>query len=290
MSDAYLFPGQGAEGPGMGGAALDRPGPVRRLLDRAAQALDRDLAAIIARGDPALARTELGQPALLAVSLGLALEHQAVAQTRARATAGHSVGELAAFALAGLLEPEQAIDAVIARARLMAEAARARPGTMLALRAPAPPEPLPAGVELAAHNAPTEWVLTGDRAALAAVAARHDTTPLPVSGPWHSAAMAPAATAWRPVLAAITWSRAPRIPVVTNTTGTFFTADDDPIELLVGQLTRPVAWVRTLETLREAGVSTWRVFGPGRVIRGLCRANLGAGAPVHLHEGHEARA
>jgi [acyl-carrier-protein] S-malonyltransferase len=289
VSHAFLFPGQGSEGPDMGGAALSRPGPVRTLVERASRALDLDLERIISRGDRALARTEVGQPALVAVSLGLALELQA-SGVQPSATAGHSVGEIAAFALAGCLAPEDAIDCVVERARLMADAARRSPGSMAAIRALSLEEvhlalELGAGrLDLAAHNSPEEFVLTGGRAALAAVHARFHAVPLSVSGPWHSRAMADAGDLWRLSLQRISWQR-PRLPLVCNATGLFVRDDHDLVELLAGQLSQPVQWAQSLRTLCDSGIQTWNIFGPGRVLRGLCRANLGASSRVVVHDG-----
>jgi [acyl-carrier-protein] S-malonyltransferase len=282
VSDVFLFPGQGSEAPGMGGAATRRAGPVKTLLDRASAAVGADLAAIIARGDPSLARTELGQPALVAVALGLALEDA----TKPSAVAGHSVGEVAAFCVAGCLSPEEAIDVVVVRARLMAEAAKQTQGGMAAIRVATEAEALAAiaggPLELAAHNAPEEWIVTGDKAALAALAVRFATVPLPVSGAWHSRAMSEAGVRWRERLREVRWS-APKTRLIANAHGREVAAEDDFVELLAGQLTQPVRWAETLRTL--AGASRWHIFGPGRVLRGLCRANLGNAVAVQIHDG-----
>lgn len=296
MSAAFLFPGQGSEIPGMGAAAITREGITRRLLLRASEATKVDLAAFVLRGDPKLSRTEFGQPALVSISLGLALEHRA-AGNEPSAAAGHSVGEVAAFSVAGCLEPEEAVDCVVERARLMSEAARASPGGMAALRVgdeASVNQALTLGqlsgrLSLAAHNAPEEWVLTGDKPALAAVAAKFPTVALPVSGPWHSAAMATAAESWRASLRHIGWRR-PSVPLVANASGRFVTASDDLAELLAGQLTAPVRWAETMQTLRSAGITAFHIFGPGRVLRGLCRSNVGADVTAQLHTGEEARA
>jgi [acyl-carrier-protein] S-malonyltransferase len=269
VSDVFLFPGQGAEQPGMGGDALKRPGPVRTLLDRASRSLDVELAEIVERGTPQLARPEIGQPALLAIEIGLALE----SGVQPALVAGHSAGELAAFCLAGCLEPEETIDLVVARARFQAEAAAQAKGTMVAVRAASEAELPP--YELAAHNSPDEWVLTGERSALAPLG-----TVLPVGGPWHSRAMAPAADRWRPVLARAQW-KPPRAKLIVNATGSELAGD--PVEALAGQLTRPVRWAESMQTLKALGGSRWHVFGPGRVMRGLCRANLGHDANVVMH-------
>jgi len=293
VNEVFLFPGQGAECPGMGGGALQRPGPVRTLVERASGRLQLDLARIVARGDPLLARTEVGQPALVAISLGLALELEASGVVP-WAVAGHSVGEVAAFSIAGCLAPEEAIDAVIERARLMAEAARRTPGSMAAVRVEAEAEVSQAlevgqalgNVELAAHNGPAEWVLSGDRAALGAVASRFPTVPLPVSGAWHSRALAPVAPVWREMLRGLDW-QPPRRILISNSRGRAVNPDDDLVELLVRQLTEPVRWAETLATL-AGRPARWRIFGPGRVLRALCRSNLGPDVPVFLHAGDAA--
>lgn len=276
----FLFPGQGSEAPGMGGAAVTRPGPVKALLDRASSAVGQDLSAVVVRGGPPLARTELGQPALIAVSLGLALDSRLVPT----AAAGHSVGEIAAFAIAGCLSPEEAIDAVVLRARLMAQAPK---GAMAALRASSEAEARAAiagtSIEIAAHNGPEEWVLSGDRAELAALAGRAPIGMLPVSGAWHSRAIAAAVGPWREALGRVQWRR-PRVPLAANATGRFV-EDEDLADLLAGQLVKPVRWAETMATL---GAQRFDVFGPGRVLRGLCRANHGAAAQVALHEGDDA--
>jgi [acyl-carrier-protein] S-malonyltransferase len=291
VSDAFLFPGQGSETPGMGGGALRRPGPVRALLERASSLVGVDLAEVVARGDQRLTRTELSQPALVAVGLGLALEARAAGLEPA-AVAGHSVGELTAFAFAGCLEPEEAVDCVVARARFMAEAAKISPGAMAAVRLPGGrdlEDVLALGrqvghLEVAAHNGPEEWVLTGEPHALSNVATRYATVPLKVGGAWHSRTMAEAASRWREVLQRVSFRR-PTLPLVANSTGQWIGAHDDLSELLLGQLTRPVLWAESLRTMAEAGVSTLHVFAPGRVLRGLCRANLGQLARIELHEG-----
>jgi [acyl-carrier-protein] S-malonyltransferase len=294
VSDVFLFPGQGLLPSRMGGESLRRQGPVRTLLERASSALGMDLAGLIAAGSVQLAKTEVGQPAVVAFSLGLALELEA-SGVQAVATAGHSLGEVAAFSFAGCLEPEEAIDCVLERGRLMASAVRQRPGGMAAVLVSTETEVQAAlafgatagRLELAAHNSPHEWVLTGDDAALRLVGSRFETVPLRVAGPWHSQAMAEVSAAWRRTLARRTWRR-PRIRLVANVTGRAVVADDDLVEVLVGQLTRPVRWAETMQTLR-AGTARWHVFGHGRALRALCRANLGERADVRLHDGFPRR-
>lgn len=296
MSAAFLFPGQGSEAPGMGAALLRRSAWTRELLARASRALDLDLEAAVHRGSPLLRRTEATQAALLAIGLGLA-EELGRSGTTPAVVAGHSVGELAAFCVAGCLAAEEAMDAAARRGRLMAEAARLHPGGMAALRVRSEAEVaaavevgLAAGpVDVAAHNAPDQWVLSGAGRALAAVAARFATVPLPVAGPWHSRLMADAERRWEADLRLLRW-RPPRLSLIANRTGRLVGPGDDLPSLLSGQLTRPVRWADTLRTAAELGVDSWHVLGPGRTLRALCRENLGSAAPVRVLDGAGAQA
>lgn len=288
MSTAFLFPGQGSWAQEIRGSELAQSGAARELLGLASVGLGIDLVEAVAKGAPALSRTEVGQPALLALCIGAARE-LAARGIVPDAAAGHSVGELAAFAVAGCLSAEDAVAASIERGRLMGAAARRCGGGMLALRSEQAVEEARAWVaklghlELAAHNAPREWVVSGTRPVLQAVAARMPSTWLPVEGPWHSSSMLDAETAWRQWLERIEL-RPPRILLVANATGEAVGAEDLR-ELLAGQLTRPIRWVRTLETLARAPISDWRILGPGRTLRNLCRANLGAGAALSIEDG-----
>ncbi|HVE83365.1 MAG TPA: ACP S-malonyltransferase [Myxococcales bacterium] len=297
MSTAFLFPGQGSESPGMGAALLRRSARTRQLLGRASRALDVDLEAAVARGHPLLRRTEALQPLLLAIGLGLSEELER-GGTAPSAVAGHSVGELAAFCVAGCLAAEEAMDAAVQRGRLMADAARRHPGAgMAALRARAESE-VAAAVEagmaagpvgVAAHNSPDQWVLSGAGRALAAVAARFPTVPLPVSGPWHSELMADAERRWEDSLRLLRW-RAPRVALVANRTGQVVGPEEDLPAPLAGQLTRPVRWADTLRTLAGLGVDAWHVLGPGKTLRALCRENLGLAVQVQVLDGAGAAA
>jgi [acyl-carrier-protein] S-malonyltransferase len=138
---------------------------------------------------------------------------------------------------------------------------------------------------LAAHNAPDEWTVSGDAHAISAVLARHAGSRLPVSGAWHSPAMAGAVDELRAAVAAIAW-RAPAAPVIANRSGDAV-ADADAgaiAELLAGQLVRPIRWARSMATARAAGVTDYVVLGPSKVIRALVHKNLGRDTRVHVVE------
>lgn len=287
MSTAFLFPGQGAETPLMGGALL-HSWRVRRWLATASAAVGLDVAHVIERGLPELRCTDVAQPALTAVCLAI---YEAITERGVRpdVIAGHSLGEVAALAAAGVWSSETAVQLAAERGRLMAAAAAAAPGGMLALKAKSPHEVRAAiaigasagRIEVAAENATDEWVLTGDKPALMAVAARFPAVLLPVAGPWHSAGMASAEASFRQTLARVKLCP-PRCRLVMNRDGQLVKDGAALVDLLAGQLTRPIAWVTAMETLTALGTRTWIVVGPGRALRGLVRKHVGPEARVLL--------
>ena len=272
----------------MGGVALLRSPRVREWLAQASAIVGIDIHDAIDQGRPTLRRTEVAQAALTVVGLGL---YEALAERGVRPAfvAGHSVGELASFAAAGVFTPEVAVTLAAQRGRLMAAAAVTNPGGMLALKVDSEDDVAAAlavgervgPIQLAAENAPGEWVLTGDRHALAAVAARFPAVPLPVVGPWHSRAMVEAEQAFRQLLTR-TELHAPRCGLIANRDGKPVTVGADLVDVLAGQLTRPIAWAATMATLKALGARTWLVLGPGRALRGLVRKNVGLDAHVRL--------
>jgi malonyl CoA-acyl carrier protein transacylase len=295
---AFLFPGQGMEGPRTGLDLAAHDPPAAELLARAAARCGRDLRRALDRGEPCLARTEVLQPLLTAVSLG-ALGVLRREGLRPAFVAGHSLGELAAWAAAGGPEPDGTVDLAAERGRIMAESAARHPGGLLAVFVSEDrlEDALAAGrrvgpCDLAAHNAPDEWVLSGPREVLAAVAAAYPSRPLTAVGPWHGALMAEALAAWSATLAA---TRPPTAAgpaavgegacpaFVANATGDVAPPDEIPA-LLAGQLCRPVRWAESLGRLVALGVTDVVTVGPGRVLRSLLTRTVGAALRVHAAE------
>lgn len=263
MSTALVFPGQGAEEPEMGLALARRDARAKHLLQLASEATHVDLLRAIERGGRALGRTEVLQPALVAVSLGAA---HAMAEPPA-AVLGHSLGELAAACFALDVDDETAIALAAERGRLMAEAAAARPGGMIARAlAEAPP-----GLVLAAHNADDEHVFSGDEASLARVPGA---TRLRVAGAWHSPAMHPAVAPFRASLDRALGGRALRVPLLSAVTASPVEAPLVP-ERLASGLVSPVRWVESLRALPALGVQRLVCAPPGRLSRALARRALG---------------
>jgi [acyl-carrier-protein] S-malonyltransferase len=283
---ALLFPGQAPRHllSAVADTAADPAG--RALLDRAALAAQVPYAHLLERGGRALDRTEILQPVLTAVALHAA-RTLLDAGFAPHAVAGHSLGELAAWSAAGAITPEHAIDLAALRGRLMAREAARSPGGLLAIldgSAAAIERALAAGsphghLAIAAWNAPDEIVLTGAHAALAAAAAVVPSRAIPVASAWHSPAMAGAVDELRAALHAI--PRGPlACPLIANRGGLVASEDTIP-DLLAEQLTHPICWTRTLETLRVLGITDHVTAGPGTVLRGLVRKCLGANARVH---------
>jgi len=303
MTIALLFGGQGTEMPGMGLALARDHAPADSLLCLAGKLAGIDAHHALANGSPALSRTAVIQPLLAAVGLGAwsALEDAGLAPSH---VAGHSLGEVAGWAVARTFGAREAIELAAARGRLMEREAALHPGGMLAItgteesvlehvRAVQGPEVETStrSIVVAAHNAPTEWTLSGDARSLAAVAARTRTTRLQVAGAWHSPAMAGAIDE---VLESVRMglrspdpraSASPNRPtVVTNRTGQLAKPDDDVASLLAEQLVRPVQWAKTLATLAAAGVDHFVVAGPGKLMRALVQKNLGTRTRVSIVE------
>lgn len=275
---ALLFPGQGAEQPGMGLWAASRSRAAEDLLALAGRLVGVDARDVLRRGDPRLRRTEVLQPLMTAVCLAIH-EVLVAAGVTGRWVAGHSLGELAAWSAAGGIVARDAVMLAVQRGRAMGAEARARPGAMLALTGCNEAElgrALAMGrsrgvVALAAHNAPDEWVVSGERPPLQAIAAAFPSTWLPTSGAWHSPLMQGAVAALSSAFAELEL-RPTRVAMVCAQYGRIV-SDGEIRAALVGQLTEPVRWASCIETLVEHGMTHAITVGPGKQLRGLMRRN-----------------
>jgi len=280
---AFVCCGQGAEVPRMGLDLAERVPAARELLDRASAVAGVDVPRLLATGGADFQRTSVIQPMLTAVTLATSAE-LARRGVRPVLVAGHSLGELAAWSVAGGITAATAVELAGVRGRLMERETLRHPGGMLALTGDDPGAAVELGrghgqVVVAAHNAPGEWTLSGEPRALAAIAARFPTTRLPVQGAWHSPAMADAVDELEAAMRAA-GAVPPTVGWVVNRTGERV---DDPTTipaLVAGQLVRPIAWVRTLETFAAASITHVIAVGPSKVMRGLARKTLGARVTV----------
>ena len=253
---AVLFPGQGSQVPGMREAVAER---APDLLERCLELVGEDPFPRVEES------TRFAQPAIFCASLA-AWE---AAELRPGAAAGHSLGELAALTAAGVLARDAALELVVLRGRLMADADDA--GTMIALLGGTVEEAAAvareASVTVANDNAPGQVVLSGPRDALARaeeVARERGARVLPidVAGAFHSPSMAPAVAPFRSALDAVE-VRAPRFPVVSCASTQPFA---DVRAELAEALVRPVRWRETVLALHAAGARRFVEVGPGKVL------------------------
>lgn len=284
-SVAYVFPGQGAQAVGMGKDLVDQYPVARRVFDEADAALGMSLSRICFEG-PAdeLRRTVNTQPAILVASIACLRVAEEVAPEAlggpASFVAGHSLGEYTALIVAGALDFAQGVRLVRERGRLMEWCGELEPGTMaafLGLDEPVVAEICrEAGVEMANINCPGQIAVSGtvDGVAKAIELAKERgarrAIPLDVSGAFHSRLMQPARDGLAKALAAETF-RPAVIPVISNVTARPMTGNADFKDELIQQLTNPVRWQASVETLVAAGVDTFVEIGPGRVLTGLIK-------------------
>jgi len=279
MVIAFLFPGQGARDV-LSSLSFARATPYGEgLVARAVRVAGTSLEAITAQAGRALERTEILQPVLTAIALSVHARLRSVGLAPSLVL-GHSLGELAAWTASGVLSDEEAIDLAATRGALMAREAERAPGGLLALPSLEQAHRALAfvlGLEIAAINSPDEVVVSGPFDALRAVSAAMPARRVPVSGPWHGRAMSCAVAPFRAALSAL--PHRPRgIPLVQNVDGAL-APGDSPLGL-ADQLTRPVQFIAALATARAHGVDTFVTVGPGHVLRGLVRRNLGRAVQV----------
>lgn len=271
-STALLFPGQGSQ--------------TAEMRDEVATARPALLAlAIDVVGDDPFARVDDGtrwaQPAIYCASV-VGFERLRKAGVGAAFHAGHSLGEVAALVAADALSAEDGLRLVATRGRLMQESGeRSGDGSMLALLGKGAADhagaiAAAAGLTLANDNAPNQVVLSGARGAFAAAgeAAREHglrAVPLPVTGAFHSPAMAAARPELEEALAAIEFREPQDATVVSSITTEPF---DDVRARLADALTQPVRWRETLLALRARGVERFVETGPGRVLTGLAKRTV----------------
>ncbi|MFL5648218.1 MAG: ACP S-malonyltransferase [Chloroflexota bacterium] len=288
---AFVCPGQGSQTVGMGRALADASPAAAATFAAADAALGEPISTIAWDGPAeALDLTENAQPAILATSIAIleALRERWAADGLAAPVpafiAGHSMGQYSALVAAGALTIEDGVRLVRERGRLMQASGQGRDGAMAAIiglddaRLPELIEGASAhGVFVVANrNAPGQVVVSGDRPAIDAGAeiakslGAKRAIVLPVSVAAHSPLMAEAADGMRATLADVAFAD-PAVPLLAN-------ADARPIETaaacrdeLVEHLTAGVDWVRAVEHMTAAGVTTFVEIGPGRVLSGLIK-------------------
>lgn len=284
---AFVFPGQGAQYAGMGRELAALYPEAAETFARADAATGFSLSAVCWDGpDELLRQTEYTQPAILAVSCA-ALAVLAARGVTPQIAAGLSLGEYTALVAAGALRLEDALPLVQSRGRFMQAAAAGRRTAMAAILGLSPDGVRGICREASVHgvvepsnfNGPGQVVIAGDEAAVqdgivrAKEAGARRAVLLPVSAPFHTSLMRPAAERLKPLLDGLEMLPA-MIPVVSNVTAQPVRTPGQIREALAAQVASPVRWEESVRTMAEFGVRTFVEVGPGSSLSGLIRKTL----------------
>ncbi len=287
---AFVFPGQGSQSVGMLDAWGDHP-VVTETLNQASEALGEDLGLLIKEGPKeALALTTNTQPVMLVAAVAAWRVWRAEGGALPSAVAGHSLGEYSALVASGVLTLAQAAPLVRFRAAAMQEAVPVGTGAMAAILG-MDAEKVKAGcaqaqatfaagsgevVEAVNFNDAAQTVIAGSKAAvekacevLKANGAKR-ALPLPVSAPFHSSLMKPAADKLRERLAATAFG-VPQIPVINNIDVAVETDADRIRDALYRQAFGPVRWVECVQAIKARDITTLVECGPGKVLAGMTK-------------------
>jgi [acyl-carrier-protein] S-malonyltransferase len=291
MTVAFVFPGQGSQAVGMGRALAEAFPIARHTLEEVDDALEQKLSRLMFEG-PAeeLRLTANAQPALMAASLAVVRVLESEGRLRladkAAFVAGHSLGEYSALAATGGLQLADAARLLRRRGQAMQEAVPVGEGAMAALlgldleaaQAVAGEAAQANGgrevCQAANDNAPGQVVISGHTAAveraceLAKAKGAKRAVMLPVSAPFHSSLMAPAADVMAEALAAVAVAM-PEVPLVANVTASRLSDPDEIRRKLVEQVTGMVRWRESVAYLAAQGVETVIELGTGKVLTGL---------------------
>ncbi len=284
MKFAFVFPGQGSQSVGMLDAFSDWP-VVHETLQQASDVLEQDIGALIANGpSDALNLTLNTQPAMLTAAYAIYRAWRAAGGLEPAIVAGHSLGEYTAMIVAGALAFDDALKLVRFRAQAMQEAVPEGIGSMAAILglddqsvcALCTAVSAMGTVEAVNFNAPMQTVIAGQRASveavcrLALIIGAQRAAPLPVSAPFHSSLLKPAADRLRDCLSNVE-IHTPRIPVVNNIDVAIVSTPQEIRDALARQAAGPVRWVECVRRLVQEGTTQIMECGPGKVLTGLTK-------------------
>lgn len=289
MAVAFTFPGQGSQAVGMGKDLAEAFPEARAVFDEVDEALGEKLTSTMWDGpEDRLTLTANAQPALMAVSLAAirVLEARGLdLKSKVAYVAGHSLGEYSALAAAGAFSIGDAARLLRIRGNAMQAAVPAGKGAMAAIIGleQADVEAVCAeasqgdgGCQIANDNGGGQLVISGEKGAvdracaLASAKGAKRAILLPVSAPFHSSLMAPAADAMAEALSKVTIN-SPVVPVIANVAVAPVTDPAEIASLLVKQVTGQVRWRETVEWFAANGVTTLYEIGAGKVLTGLAR-------------------
>lgn len=289
MAVAFTFPGQGSQAVGMGKDLAEAFPEARAVFDEVDEALGEKLTSTMWEGpEDRLTLTANAQPALMAVSLAAirVLEARGLdLKSKVAYVAGHSLGEYSALAAAGAFSIGDAARLLRIRGNAMQAAVPAGKGAMAAIigleqadveAVCAEASQADGGCQIANDNGGGQLVISGEKGAvdracaLASAKGAKRAILLPVSAPFHSSLMSPAADAMAEALSKVTIN-SPVVPVIANVAVAPVTDPAEIASLLVKQVTGQVRWRETVEWFAANGVTTLYEIGAGKVLTGLAR-------------------
>lgn len=302
MTYSLIFPGQGAQRPGMGKAFYDKYEASKKVFEEADEALGFPLSRTIFEGTPQeLAKTVITQPAILVASMAAfrALEAE-LGGFAPRLAAGHSLGEYTALVAAGVISLADGVRLVRLRGGLMQDAVPIGEGSMAAIVGLGLDQVMAACAEAARGevcqaanvNAPTQIVISGHAGAVARAAATLESEsgakviPLRVSAPFHCDLMKPVAEKLMEAFEKITWSD-PGYPIITNADAKPVTSALEVKDALYRQTFSPVLWSQSVLEMEKMDAGDYIELGPGSVLSGLIRKICGGKRPCSVSDTEE---
>lgn len=279
MKKAYIFPGQGAQFPGMAKELYDTNPTAREMLERANEILGFRITDIMFEGTPEeLKETKVTQPAIFLHSVVLA---KCLPDFAPDMVAGHSLGEFSALVAAGAMDFEEGLKLVSIRAQAMQKACEMNPGTMAAVirlsadRIEEICASTEEGIVVAAnYNCDDQIVISGEKAAVEAACIRlkeagaRRALVLPVGGAFHSPLMEPARAELAEGIEKAVF-HTPICPVYQNVTALPATDPEEIKANLLAQLTSSVKWTQSVRNMIGDGADRFIELGPGQVLQGL---------------------
>ena len=279
MKHAYVFPGQGAQYPGMGKDLYDNSVEAKQLFDRANEILGFNITDIMFNGTAEeLKQTKVTQPAVFLHSVILAK----VLGVKPDAVAGHSLGEFSALVVAGALSFEDGLKLVAKRALAMQACCEQQPGGMAAILGLEDAvveeccKDIDGVVVAANYNCPGQIVISGANEAVDKAceqlkeAGARRALRLPVGGAFHSPLMEPARVELEKAIAEVEF-HTPSCPIYQNVDAQPQSDSEAIKRNVIAQLTAPVRWTQSAQNMIADGIDSYTELGPGNVLQGLIK-------------------
>ena len=277
---ALVFPGQGAQKPGMGKDLYENSVAAKKVFETATRVLGYDVADLCFNGtEEDLMKTINSQPCILTVSIAALEALKEKTNIEVSCTAGHSLGEYAAMYAAGIVDLETVLKLIQQRANLMNEAAEKTSGSMAAVLGLDNETVINLTKEMnnvyvANFNSPGQVVITGAKEEINAnldkfkEAGAKRVLPLAVSGAFHSPLMQSAGDAFVDFVENFDFKDT-SIPVYTNVDAEATTKGEEVKNKLPKQICSSVRWTQTIENIQQKGITNFIEIGPGKVLAGL---------------------